>query len=361
MIEEEPTVHKPRVSVVLTSYNHKRFLKDAIDSVLNQTFEDFELIVSDDASTDGSQDIIRSYTDPRIKPVLWERTGRRKNHGRAFYAARGEYLAIHHSDDIWVPEKLETQLALLAAAPQFAAVFSGVEGIDENGVPVKDAMIDCFATNNMTRHQWLRTFFFGGNRLCHPSVLMRREFVKTVYPVATSLVQLPDFMGWINLCFHSGLYILPQPLVKFRVHSNRSNSSAPTPENFIRHFNELHHILQKYRHIKDVGEWMKIFPEFKEFVVNGQIDIDFAFANVCLACKNSFAHTQLGLEILYSLLDDQERSASLFKMYGFDSESLRKISGASDVYGIGVAREVKPHGGVHEKKEKAEQRAEMVM
>src|SRR5689334_17894284 len=98
----------PKVSIILTSYNHAKYLQQAIDSALSQTFSDFELIIWDDASTDQSWEIIQSYSDSRIKSFR-----NRENKGvfvlnRAIQEiATGEYIAIHHSDDIWERKKLE--------------------------------------------------------------------------------------------------------------------------------------------------------------------------------------------------------------------------------------------------------------
>jgi glycosyltransferase involved in cell wall biosynthesis len=99
--------------VILTSYNHAKYLPASIESVLNQTFQDFELIIVDDASTDESWSIIQRYTDPRIQ------TCQNSSNEYTVYGinkaiserASGEYIAIHHSDDMWDPSKLEKQIA----------------------------------------------------------------------------------------------------------------------------------------------------------------------------------------------------------------------------------------------------------
>ena len=107
----------PLVSVILTSFNHEKYLREAIDSVLNQTFTDFELIIWDDASSDNSWDVINEYTDHRIKAF------RNEARKRAIWGinkaisevAIGKYIAIHHSDDAWETEKLGKQVAFLEA------------------------------------------------------------------------------------------------------------------------------------------------------------------------------------------------------------------------------------------------------
>ena len=91
----------PKVSVILTSYNHAAYLAAAIDSVLNQTFADFELLIVDDGSTDSSREIIKRFNDPRIKTFLYtENRGPVIAIRDAVNSARGKYIAVHHSDDL---------------------------------------------------------------------------------------------------------------------------------------------------------------------------------------------------------------------------------------------------------------------
>src|SRR6185503_3801925 len=108
----------PTVSVVLNCYNHERYIGEAIDSVLAQTHRDFELILIDNGSTDGSRTVMQSYSDPRIRLVMHDdnRTlSSRLNEGIA--AARGEFVAVLYSDDRFLPDKLERQLAIFAELP----------------------------------------------------------------------------------------------------------------------------------------------------------------------------------------------------------------------------------------------------
>ena len=108
----------PTVSVVLNCYNHEPYVGEAIDSVLAQTFRDFELILIDNGSTDGSRRVMQSYKDKRIRLILHDRNeslSRRLNEGVA--AARGEFVSILYSDDLFLPQKLERQLAMFDQLP----------------------------------------------------------------------------------------------------------------------------------------------------------------------------------------------------------------------------------------------------
>ena len=168
-----------RVSIYMASYNHARYLREAIDSVLRQTFTDFELFIVDDASTDGSWEIIQGCSDPRIRalrnPV--NRNDKQEMNRVIRDLAAGELIAVHHSDNVWEPDKLQRQVELLDVHPEVGAVFTNAQVIDEHGAPLRNQAhfyFSIFAQPNRSRHQWLRRFFYQGNALCHPSVLIRR-------------------------------------------------------------------------------------------------------------------------------------------------------------------------------------------
>ena len=163
----------PKISVILTSFNHEKYIAETIDSVLAQTFTDFELIIWDDLSADRSWDIIQSYRDPRI------RVFRNEERRRGFYGinraitevASGKYIAIHHSDDVWEPDKLELQHAFLESHPHIGAVFSNARAIDEDSQPFDDAQhvyANIFNQPNRSRQQWLHHFFMPEMRCAIP-------------------------------------------------------------------------------------------------------------------------------------------------------------------------------------------------
>ena len=167
----------PKVSIILTSYNHAKYISQAIQSVLEQTFKDFELLIVDDGSSDNSREIIKTFTDSRIKLFLYE-----KNRGpfeaikECLQAARGKYIAIHHSDDVWQETKLEKQVDFLEKNPDYAACFTQVEFIDESGeiyeLPEKHPYKNVFVQKNRSREEWLNQLFWRMSSFCNPSALI---------------------------------------------------------------------------------------------------------------------------------------------------------------------------------------------
>ncbi|MBT7038657.1 MAG: glycosyltransferase, partial [Bacteroidetes bacterium] len=277
---------QPKVSVILPSYNHEKYLNEAIDSVLKQTFLDFDLILWDDASTDSSWSIIKGYSDTRIRAY------KNKPEQRGFPSRRiisefptSDYIAIHHSDDIWEPEKLEKQVAYLDENPDVGAVFTRAKLIDEDGLLFEDKShpyYSVFEEPNRTRYEWLYHFFYKGNALCHPSVLIRKECYQEVGLYRYGMAQLPDFDMWVRLAMKYEIHVMPEKLIRFRIHRDESNSSGNRSDTRIRIQFEYLQVLENYREILSYSELVKIFPLAKKHERNGNEDTGFALGMIAV-------------------------------------------------------------------------------
>ncbi len=130
-----PNPQAPLISVVMPVYNGARFIRPTLDSVLAQTLTDFECIIVDDGSTDGTQDILAEYAakDSRIKVHMGQHAGKVTAFNTGFKQAQGEFIAIHCADDISMPERFAVEIQYLRDHPQVAAVGSWVELIDADG------------------------------------------------------------------------------------------------------------------------------------------------------------------------------------------------------------------------------------
>ena len=125
---------EPLVSVIIPTYNRVEYLGDAIDSALAQTYENIEVIVTDDGSTDGTQDLVESYTDPRIRfRQNRQNLGQMMNNRAAFVEAQGKYIANLHDDDRWAPTFLEKLVPPLESHDHVSVAFSDHYVVDEDG------------------------------------------------------------------------------------------------------------------------------------------------------------------------------------------------------------------------------------
>jgi glycosyltransferase involved in cell wall biosynthesis len=224
----------PRVSVLTTLFNCRRFIGQAIGSILQQSLRDLEVVVCDDASTDGSADIVAELaaSDDRVRlvrhPVNLGGTAAVRSCVRH---ARGKYFAILESDDLALPGRLGRQADWLDAHPDADAVFGGVQLIGESGEPLDpaDPFHGVFAQQDQSREAWLRQFFTGGNCLCWSSVMYRPEMYARIGPERPAFQFLPDFDLWVRLALDGSFHLLPDKVTAYRRLSGQGNLSAVTP------------------------------------------------------------------------------------------------------------------------------------
>lgn len=240
----------PIVSVIIPSFNHAAYVAASIRSALDQTLSDIEVIVVDDASTDGSQRVIASICDPRLRYVCQtSNCGMSATINTGLGLATAPYIAVMGSDDAFMPDKLERQVAVLEQSPEVAVVFSLVEIVDENGQRYPDhcnTPAALFNVENRGRHQWLSYLFQHGNCFCHPSSLMRRSCLDAVGYYDERLAQLQDFDLWLRVLKRHDVIVLQAPLVKYRWLRSGGNLSAPEVSRMSRIQWEMTHLLGAY-------------------------------------------------------------------------------------------------------------------
>jgi len=321
----------PKVSVVLTSFNHEQFIREAIDSVLDQSFTDFELIIWDDASIDNSWSIISSYSDQRIKAF------RNDQNKRAIFGvtkaisevATGDYIAMHHSDDVWELDKLEKQVAYLDAHPGIGAVFSWAKIIDENNTTSTDPW---FVQENKTQWQWLKQLFLQQNHLNHPSVLIRKQCYLAVGTYRYGMAQTGDAEMWSRVLIRFPIHVIQTGLTIHRVFSDKSNTSGDRIDVAIRLSNEWNLLRQNYLCISDFEALVAIFPNLERFRNPKGFDNKFLLAMACLyECPQRDAW-QLGLRWLFDLLADDTRRKQIEALYSFSYMDYIKLTSEFDVY-----------------------------
>ena len=159
-----------KVSVIIPTYNRADMLGDALDSVLKQTYTNWEVIVVDDGSTDDTQSVMTRYTDPRIHYVYQANKGLPGARNTGIRHAQGEYLALLDSDDVFLPHRLERQLALAEADPAIGVVAGGCIETDTHLRPIRE--VQYWHTNpNLELPDLLMICPF-----CPSAVLIRRDW-----------------------------------------------------------------------------------------------------------------------------------------------------------------------------------------
>lgn len=209
----------PRISVIMPVYNTERYLKEAVDSILEQTYTDFELIAINDGSKDGCRQILDHYAaiDDRLVVVHQENQGLVKTLNRGIEMARGEFIARMDADDVSFPRRFEQQIEVFDAHKDVVLVAGGFEIIDEEGeflyrevVPAHD--------RDIKRSMLLR------NPIAHGSVMFRKAACETVGLYSDACGPTEDFELWSRLATVGKFVGLEPAIFKWRI--NRKGISS---------------------------------------------------------------------------------------------------------------------------------------
>lgn len=210
----------PRLSVVLPVYGGRAHVEQAVASILEQTFGDFEVLVLDDCGPDESAALASASGDPRIRVIRNERNiGQVATLNRGLREARGEYVARLDQDDVCLPTRFERQITALDAEPSVAVVGTWVDVIDEHG-----HRVDALRTRMDDRAAALQLILENRLPLAHPSVTFRREPVLAAggYDEAVRYCEDMDLWRRLVLAGHE-LRVVPEPLLLYRVHAGQQS------------------------------------------------------------------------------------------------------------------------------------------
>ena len=236
----------PLVSVIIPSYNHEKFLKERIDSVLNQTFQDFELIILDDLSPDNSQEIIESYrAHPKVSQIIYNE----KNSGSTFFQwnkavlsiAKGEFIWIAESDDVADPKFLETLVPMLQQNSEVVLAYSQSAKMDSEGKITgswsewtQDLVEGNYFNDSfqMNGQEYIEKFLIHKNTIPNASAVLFRR--KTYVEIGGAVVDMKtngDWDLWLKFLLLGDVYFHNQMLNNFRYHSTSVIAQATKNKN----------------------------------------------------------------------------------------------------------------------------------
>jgi glycosyltransferase involved in cell wall biosynthesis len=206
------------ISIVLPAYNSERYLRAAIDSVLNQTFRDFELIVIDDGSTDQTLTIARDYEsrDPRVRVITHQNMGMGASLNDAIAQAKYEWIARIDADDVMAVNRLERQLAFIEKHPDVAVAGSWIQYIDDRGRPIGKRCHPLFRREQVQREISCNKLL----PLTHPSVLMRKTAFDAAGGYRPQFWPSDDLDLWPRIAEKGfGILVQKEFLTQYRIHS----------------------------------------------------------------------------------------------------------------------------------------------
>ena len=201
----------PEISVLMPVFNAEHYLKMAIDSILNQTFQDFELIVINDGSTDSSEQTIFSYNDSHIKYYKNPKNmGLIATLNKGIDLCNGRFIARMDADDISLPERLQKQRDFLNNYSEFAMVGGNMEKIDPENQHVANINKYCPA-------HLIKTQLFFKNAFAHSTMLIRKD-VLTEFRYNANYIHAEDYFLWSEIAFKYPVANLPEILIQYRAH-----------------------------------------------------------------------------------------------------------------------------------------------
>jgi glycosyltransferase involved in cell wall biosynthesis len=211
---ETDTVRMPTVSVCIPVHNGARFLAQAIESVLEQTFTDYELVICDDASSDGTPDICRSYRDPRVRYVRFEdRGGQAASFNRCFLEAKGELFTLLHADDFYLPTLLAQRVRQLKEHPEVGFACGAIRKVDVNGLPTSTAMP--WTVSRLFPSGGLVESLLHGCAVLYLGLVLRRE---RWVAFRMDMTWGHDWDWELRLAEKNAVYYDVEPLACYRVH-----------------------------------------------------------------------------------------------------------------------------------------------
>jgi glycosyltransferase involved in cell wall biosynthesis len=245
---------KPTISVLMPVYNGEKYLREAVDSILEQTFRDFEFLIINDGSTDHTMSVLGSYSDPRIRIINHKRNlGIVKRLNEGICESKGKYIARMDSDDISLPDRLAQQ----------------ADFMDENrNIAVCGSFVKVFGNSKRaiwkvpTDHEKIKSLMLFHAAINHPTVLIRTSVLRNHHLYYDpSMKESEDYDLWVRIMNYSKVANLPKALLGRRIHSDHKNN-RDRDERISRWANKIRHHL-----LRELG----VNPNKKELAIHDDI------------------------------------------------------------------------------------------
>lgn len=220
---------KPEVTVFMPVYNAERYLREAIESILNQTFSDFELLIVNDGSTDKSVEIVESYKDERIRLVHNDgNKGLPYTRNRGLELAQGKYMAIMDADDVSVKERLQIQYEIMEKKKDLVVLASGKELLSEDGKDTYGPKEKLFSLLFYGKSNQIQMDLMFHNVLVNSSTMIRLDFLKkNKIQYNEKCFVMQDYEMWTQIAACNGqMQLLRKALVKYRTHQENITSRS---------------------------------------------------------------------------------------------------------------------------------------
>jgi len=321
---------QPKVLAFFSCYNHEKYVAEAIESVLNQTYRNIELFIVNDGSTDNSAKIIESYRkDERVKfvnlSVNTAAAGAFRIIDEYIRASDAEYIAGMASDDKWKLNKLEKQIAFMEKNTSYKACFTWDELIFEEGADTRTLKEGYSHWPPRDRFKSLEQLIMEGNFYNGVSVVMRRNAYVENGGYNWAYRNLQDYDYWVRFHMHYPVYIIEEKLTYYRKHATNLST---TPVTFMRDRNETFAICMKYMEEIDDKIFKKIF--FKDFAYyDSCTHLEILAEKIAMLMRHN---SQVHKQVAFCLYMDNGRNNALTELlkekYELDTYMFHKLTGS---------------------------------
>ncbi len=331
----ESITRRPKVSVIIPAYNADKWLDETINSVIRQTFTDWEAIIVDDGSTDKTFDIASMYASKHllIKVIKHERNlGNASACNTAITNSQGEYIALLGADDLFEPDKLMKQVIKLDVRKDIGAIITHAEcfGSDDRS---KEGV---FNQPNRSRIEILRHFFYFGNFICDSSALIRKSVIDDVGLYNPRFQALVDWDLWVRIAMKYNINMIEERLTKIRI---RNDSSS---------FGRVDTIIQcNYETPKILDSFLTMsIDDFYRMVKDAEKNYGLQSDEILIPCMlateaifhGTFSpHLQWGVDTLYNELAN--KSDEIWNAFNYGYKDFHKMARKIDMFRVSMSIE----------------------
>ena len=318
----------PKISVCIPSYNHEKYIGKTIESILNQTYDNFEIIISDDNSGDNTRKVVEKYNDPRIKFFKNDiNIGPALNPNKLIELSSCDYILMIASDDMLREDALELYVKEIQKNSA-EALFCWCQTIDENDNEI-DSYNMTIANQIRDKNKLLNELFYEQNFLMGPGFFVKKSIFNSIGKFNPTLIQSQDLELWVRI-LTSGyrINIVNEKLIKYRIHNENLSNNLNEPSKNIainsRYIFEIQKVLENYKNIKDFNFFVETFPNVLKYPVIDEKYKDYylmkeAF-NVGMkghGCYN-IAYKLFACDLAYKIIHNKELYKELGQIFGFD-------------------------------------------
>lgn len=305
------TVDRELVSVIIPAYNAEKYIEEAVESALNQTYKNIEILIVNDGSSDGTIGVIRKYyNNPKVKILHhenYQNLGVSKTRQLGVSKAKGKYIAFLDADDICLPERLQLQVDAFHQFENIVLCHTGI--IVKSELEKYPNFEKYFSISLHPKCYYLneQNNFLKSNYICNSTTLVKADILKNIIFSSPQLFQYEDWLLWILLSAKGKFLFLPEKLVKYRYHSSSATSSVISQP-----LRDLYSKTELYLSIITKLDDLKL----RDLIISELREILIELAVVYSNNSETGVHTELVYEFILKLFDRNAQNPSFSQEIG---------------------------------------------